>query len=125
MINNRINQLFSEISFYLQKEANENAAYAILNSIECLATQFRPDQICEAKNFQYRWEEMKQSLKELALTSDFEKYSKGIDQMLEEILEPEKWEDKLESRKNGSIEKEIYEATKFFTLMTMKTKASV
>ena len=124
MINNRINQLFSEISFYLEKEANENAAYAILNSIECLASKFRLDQDCEAKTFQYRWEEIKPKLKELALTTDFEKYGHQIEQRLEEVLEPEKWQDRLNSRKNG-IEKEIERATEFFVIMTMKNRASV
>lgn len=124
MINNHINQLFTEISFYLQKEANENAAYTVLNSIECLASKFRLDQDCEAKTFQYRWEEIKPKLKELALTSDFEKYSKEIEQRFEEVLEPEKWQDRLNSRKNG-IEKEIERATEFFVIMTMKNRASV
>ncbi len=125
MINSKTNQLFLKISFYLEKEANENAAYTVINTIECLASQFRPDQNCEAKNFQYRWEEIKQRLKELCLTTDFDKKSQEIEQSLEEILEPEKWEDKISSRINGSIEKELEKATEFFILMTFKDKVNV
>ncbi len=125
MINFKTNQLFSEINFYLEKEANENGAYVVINAIECLASQFRPEQVCETKNFQYRWEEIKLKLKDLCLNTDFDKKSQEIQQSLEEILEPEKWEDKIESRKNGSYEKEVEEALSFFILMSFKDKASV
>ncbi len=118
MLNYRINQLFSEINLFLKKEANENGAYLVINSLSSLASHFNNDQACEAKNFQYRWEEIKEKLKNLALTTDFEKISQEIEQQLEEILEPEKWQDKIESRNNGSIEKEIKKAQSFFILMT-------
>ncbi len=118
MLDYRIDQLFSEIDFFLEKETDENSAYLVINSLSCIASQFNKDQICEAKIFQYRWEEVKEKLKSLALTSDFEKNSQEIEQKLEEVLEPEKWQDKADFRRNGSIEREIEKAQSFFILMT-------
>ncbi len=119
MLNYRVNQLFSEIYFYLEKETDENSAYLAINTISTLASHFNKDQACEAKNFQYRWTEMKPKLKELCLCNDFEKNAREIEQKLEEILEPEKWEDRVELRINGSIEKEINSAQEFFITMTI------
>lgn len=121
----QINQFFTEISFYLEKEANENGACVVLSNISYLASQFRPEHICEAKNFQENWQKLKPAIKELALTSDFKKYDDEIQQSLEEILEPEKWEDKIPARKNGSIELELTKNRNFFIIMSSSTKASV
>ncbi len=119
MLNYKINQLFSEISFYLEKGLDENDAYLVINSLSCIASHFNKDQTCEAKNFQYRWREIKEKLKVYTLTTDFEKNAQKIEQEIQEILEPEKWQKEVESRTNGSIEKEIEKAQSFFILVTI------
>ncbi len=117
LLNYQINHLFCKICYYLGQDANENGAFLVMDTISSLASQFNRDQICEAKNFQYRWEEIKPLIKMLALTNDFKKMSQKIDQELEEVLEPEKWEDRVKLRINGSIEAEIERVQDFFYTM--------
>ena len=124
MINYRINQLFSEIAFYLEKEPNEDGAYLVMSKISSLASHFNKDQGCEVKNFQYRWEDLKPKIKDLSLSSDYDKISREIEQQIEEILEPEKWQDRVDLRTKGSIEIEIAKAQSFFILLTTPNQAS-
>lgn len=125
MINYRINLLFLQISLYLEREANEDGAYLVMSKISSLAAHFNKGQDCEAKNFQYRWEDLKPKIKDLSLSNDYDKIAYKIEQKIEEILEPEKWDDKIEFRKNGSIEIEIAKAQNFFNLLTHSSQAGV
>jgi hypothetical protein len=120
-----IDHLFEEISFFLEKEADENSACLVLSSLARLASHFRPEHICEAKLFQYHFEELRPILKKFALTSDFKKNSDLIEQKLEEIFEPEKWQDRQSARKEGLIEKELIKARNLFIIMSTPTQASV
>ncbi len=117
MINYSIDLFFSEINDYLEKKTDENTAYLVLKTILHLASQFNKDEFCEAKNFQYRWGEIKAKLEKFALTNDFKKNSEEIEQKIDEILEPEKWQDLAELRVNGSIECALDEAQDIFDLM--------
>lgn len=113
----KIRKLFETFEKILEKETDENEIYSMLSWLSSISGEFNSNQVCEAKEFEYRWLEIKNRLKEIALTNDFEKAQNIIKQNLEQN------ESLFTEKKYGQLEILIDNASEYFELIAVSKMA--
>ncbi len=106
----KLEDFFIVVKNFLTKKTSEDDAYLLLNWLQKIAGEFNTNQVVEAKNFEYFWLDIKDSVKNQILTNDFSKYSDCLERKLAEIVEPELYEAQQFARKDGDAKYVIEKA---------------